>query len=151
MNKKPFVLTQNCQTVNNEDLVQCTHPCSLRGTHLRLLEGGGLWLQTAGPPTLGWWTLEGEETLGGSKGCSDRAAYGRFRVTHAISRDYGDLLRVDSRSLEASLGSEGSARGAAETFSTLRGRKMATRPHGNRAEKDNGEVGGGLNRGLWNV
>ena len=35
--------------------------------------------------TLGW-TLEGEETLGGSKGCSDRAAYGRFRVTHAISR-----------------------------------------------------------------
>merc|ERR1719232_885658 len=63
-----------------------SRPCSLRGTHLRLLEGGGLWLQTAGPTPLGWWTLEGEETLGGSKGCSDRAAYGRFRVTHAISR-----------------------------------------------------------------
>ena len=108
------------------------------------MEGGGLWLQTG--TTLGW-TLEGEET-GGSNGCSDRAAYGRFRVTHAISRDYGDLLRVDSRSLEASLGSEGSARGAAETFSTLRGRKMATRPHGNRAEKDNGELGVRLNRGL---
>ena len=125
-----------------------THPCSLRGTHLRLLEGGGLWLQTG--TTLGW-TLEGEETLGGSKGCSDRAAYGRFRVTHAISRGYGDLPEVELRALEASLGSEGSARGAADTFSTLRGRKMATRPHGNRAEKDNGEVGGGLNRGLWNV
>jgi len=73
-----------------------SRPCSLRGTHLLLLEGGGLrLLQAAGTTATGDWLLEGpgETTLGGSKGCSDRAAwYGRFRVTHAISRrDCGDL------------------------------------------------------------
>ena len=70
---------------------------------------------------------------------------------HLAGGATGTFRGVDSGSLEASSGSEGSARGKAEIFSTLRGRKMATRPHGNRAEKDNGEVGGGLNRGLWNV
>lgn len=47
-----------------------THPCSLRGTHLRLLDGGGLWFGT-GPSCPGTAPTGGEA---GSKGCSDRAA-----------------------------------------------------------------------------
>lgn len=47
-----------------------SRPCSLRGTHLRLLDGGGLWFGT-GPSCPGTAPTGGEA---GSKGCSDRAA-----------------------------------------------------------------------------
>jgi len=49
-----------------------SRPCSLRGTHLRLLEGGGLWFGT-GPSCPGT-TPTGPTGEAGSKGCSDSAA-----------------------------------------------------------------------------